>query len=176
MMQRFISTHFGIANRVALSQSRCWLALCIFSLLIAALTTGCLDTRPLGRADLSEPGWRLREGQAVWKMKKSAPELAGEILLATRADGRAYLQFTKTPFPFVIAQLTTNSWQFELPTQNRRYSGPGKGPARLPWLRLPGLLQGEAPAKGWQWTTPEANHWRLERLSSGEFIEGFLEP
>jgi hypothetical protein len=150
--------------------------LMVLSAIVTILATGCLDTRPLGPVNLSEPGWQLREGQAIWKMKKSSPELAGEILLATRPDGRAYLQFTKTPFPFVIAQLTTNVWQFELPTQNRRYSGPGKGPARMPWLRLPGLLRGEPPPAGWQWRVPEQNHWRLEKPSSGEFIEGFLEP
>ena len=156
--------------------ARQFFELAVLSVIAAALTTGCLDTRPLGRVNLSEPGWQVKEGQGVWKMKKTSPELAGEILLATRTDGRAYLQFTKTPFPFVIAQLTMKSWQFELPTQNRRYSGPGKGPARMPWLRLPGLLRGEKPPAGWRWRVPETNHWRLEKLSTGEFIEGFLEP
>src|SRR5262249_22496427 len=92
-------------------------------LLICA--AGCHFMPP---ANLTEPGWRVREGQAVWRAKREAPEIAGEILLATRSDGRTFVQFTKTPFPFLIGQTTTNRWQAELPTENRRYSGPGIPP------------------------------------------------
>src|SRR5205823_11461642 len=109
----------------------------------------------------SEPGWRVREGQAVWRVKRAAPEIAGEVLLATCADGRSFVQFTKTPFPFLIGQTTTNTWQAELPTQNRRYSGRGKPPKRLIWLYLPRLLSGAPASKGWSWEPLAANRWHL---------------
>jgi hypothetical protein len=109
-------------------------------------------------------------------MKRDAPEIAGEVLLAHRADGRAFIQFTKTPFPFLIAQSTTNRWQLELPTQNRRYSGPGKPPKRLIWLYLPNVLSGAVPPKGWSWQNLEGGPWRLENEKTGEMLEGYLAP
>ena len=135
---------------------------------------GCRLIPALPPANLSEPGWRVREGQAVWRAKREAPEIAGEILLATRADGRAFVQFTKTPFPFLIGQSTTNRWQAELPTQNRRYSGPGKPPRRLMWLYLPRLLSGEAPPKGWNWRDLGGGRWQLENKKTGEMLEGYF--
>src|SRR5436190_1004987 len=71
---------------------------------------GC-RTAPLPPVNLHEPGWTVREGQAVWKRDQNTPEIAGEVLLATRPDGCTFVQFTKTPFPMIIAQTTTNHWQ-----------------------------------------------------------------
>ena len=144
--------------------------LCCLSLCAA----GCRLLPTLPPANLSEPGWHIREGQAVWRMKRDAPEIAGEVLLAINADGRAFVQFTKTPFPFLIGQSTTNRWQVELPTQNRRYSGPGKPPTRLIWLYLPRMLAGNPPPKNWSWQQLEASRWRLENAKTGELIEGYF--
>ena len=137
---------------------------------------GCRLVPALPPANLSEPGWRVREGQAVWRVKRDAPEIAGEVLLATRDDGRVFVQFTKTPFPFLIGQSTTNTWQAELPTQNRRYSGRGKPPKRLIWLYLPRVLSGAPPPKGWEWQELDSNRWRLENRRKGELLEGYLTP
>jgi len=131
-------------------------------------------TTPLPSVNLQEPGWVVREGQAIWKRNKTAPEIAGELLLATRADGRTFIQFTKTPFPMIIAQRTTNRWQIEIPIQNKRFSGPGSPPKRLIWLYLPPLLAGEAPPKGWSWSLQPENAWRLENSRTGELLQGYL--
>src|SRR4051812_19452341 len=93
-----------------------------FVCLLLLLALPACRTAPTPKANLSEPGWTVRQGQAVWREKKDASGIAGELLLATR-PGRTFLQFTKTPFPFVIAQTGTNSWQMESPAENRRYSG-----------------------------------------------------
>src|SRR3954451_12755208 len=114
-----------------------WIVIALVAILGGA---GCRTVAPLSAANLKEPGWTVREGQAVWQAKKGAPEIAGEILLATRGNGRTFVQFSKTPFPLVIAQSTTNTWQAELPTQNKWYSGRGKPPTRLIWLYLPRVL------------------------------------
>jgi hypothetical protein len=135
----------------------------------------CSFIPPLPAANLAEPDWCVREGQAVWRMKWDAPEIAGETLLATRGDGRAVVQFTKTPFPFLIGQTTTNRWQAELPTQNRRYTGHGNPPKRLIWLYLPRVLAGAPPPKGWQWHDLGEGRWRLENPKTGEMVEGYLE-
>jgi hypothetical protein len=116
----------------------------------------------------------VREGQAVWRRNATAPEIAGELLMATRTDGRRFVQFTKTPFPMIVAQSTTNHWQIEIPMQNKRYSGPGSPPKRLIWLYLPGLLSGEPPPKGWSWNQSADGSWRLENSRTGELLQGYL--
>src|SRR2546421_166697 len=67
-------------------------------LLILLFLAGCALLPPLPQANLRDPGWTVREGQAVWKSKRGASDIAGEILVATQPDGRAFVQFTKTPF------------------------------------------------------------------------------
>lgn len=139
------------------------------------LAFGC-NTRPLPPANLSETGWKIQQGQAVWRAKKTSPEIAGELFLATNSAGRMVIQFTKTPFPFIIAQTATNSWQLEVPAQNKKYSGPGKPPARISWFHLPPALNGIAPPTPWIFHQRENENWRLENKSSGEMIEGYLAP
>jgi hypothetical protein len=134
---------------------------------------GCLSLHPLPKADISQPGWTVRQGQAVWQPPgRNSPELAGELLLATRTDGSAFVQFTKTPFPFAVAQMTSNRWQLEIPPQNKRYTERGKPSARIVWFQLVNALTGKPLAKGWTWNDSGAN-WQL-KSSSGESLEGFL--
>ncbi|MEO6337485.1 MAG: hypothetical protein ABIP71_11770 [Verrucomicrobiota bacterium] len=137
--------------------------------------TAC-NTMPLPPSNFSEPGWKIQHGQAVWRAKRDAAELAGEILLAEHSDGRTVLQFTKTPFPFVIVQTTPKSWQLEVPAQNKKYSAPGKPPARISWFHLPPALKGIAPLKPWFFDNLENENWHLENKKTGEMIEGFLNP
>jgi hypothetical protein len=136
-------------------------------------STGCRSLPPLPKVNLSGPGWEIHQGQAVWRSRRGAPEIAGEILLATNASGRSFLQFTKTPFPFVIAQTTTNSWQIESPAQNRRFAGPGKPPDRIIWFQLPRALSGVPPTAHWSWHNSETG-WKLENRSTGESLEGYF--
>jgi hypothetical protein len=152
----------------------CLPAFLLFLLLLLLLAPSCATVPRLPAADLNQPGWTVHEGQAVWTSKRGASEMAGEILVATRPDNTAFVQFTKTPFPFVIARATTNSWQIEVPAQNRRYSGPGQPPQRVIWLQLPRVLSGEPPPKGWSWRRLENNRWLLQNRSSGESLEGYL--
>jgi hypothetical protein len=137
--------------------------------------TACRSGPPLPPLNLSEPGWTLRRGEAVWRAKRSAPEVAGEILLATNPDGRTFVQFTKTPFPVIVAQSTPRSWQIEAPAQNRRYSGNGPPPARLIWFQLPQVASGIRPADPWT-ASRRAHEWRLENRSTGESLEGYFAP
>jgi hypothetical protein len=113
-----------------------------FSSLLLIALSGCGTLPRLAAVNLGEPGWARWEGQAVWRAKRAAPEIAGEILVATHSDGRTFVQFTKTPFPLVVAQSTTNAWQIESPGQNKRYSGRGQPPQRLIWFQLAAALLG----------------------------------
>jgi hypothetical protein len=143
--------------------------------LLLSLANGCRTAPPLAKADFSEPGWTLHQGQAVWRSKRDAVEIAGEILLATNLNGRSLVQFTKTPFPFVTAQTTTNIWQIEAPVENRRFSGRGSPPARVIWFQLPRAYAGLPVPERWSWRST-SNNWRLENVSTGELLEGYFEP
>jgi len=149
---------------------------CFAAILLLAMSGGCRTAPLLPPANLSEPGWKLHEGQAVWRSGKSAPEIAGELQLASNPDGRVWLQFTKTPIPFVVAQLTLTHWQIQFVPQNRIFVARGTPPSRLAWLQLARALSGLAPADGWLWERKTGDSWRLENKSTGEWIEGYLTP
>jgi hypothetical protein len=142
-------------------------------LLGALSTTGCRTAPPLPPANLKQPGWTLHEGQAVWSAKRDAPEIAGEILVATHADGRAFVQFSKTPFPFVIARTEQDAWQIEMPARNKRSAGHCPPPTRVIWFQLSGALSGQPPLKPWAWQINN-NQWRLENRSTSESLQGYF--
>ncbi len=149
----------------------------------ASLFLGCLllalggcRTVPLPPVNLSEAGWKLREGQAVWRSGKRASEIAGELQLATHPDGRVWLQFTKSPIPLVVAQITPTHWQIQFVPQNRAFSGPGQPPTSLGWLQLARAVSGGTPTPAWSWQKQADGSWRLENASSGELIVGYFAP
>jgi len=142
--------------------------------LLLAVTNGCLTLyHPLPAVNLREPGWSVHQGQAVWKLPGGKHDIAGDVMVATDPQGRSFVQFSKSPFPLVIAQTTSSRWQVEFPAQNKRYSGPGSPPKRLIWLYLPLVLSGKAPPHGWIWTNSGSN-WRLHNPATGEEVEGFF--
>ena len=143
------------------------LALCALAL------TACHTLPDLPRANLSEPGWTVQQGQALWTPKRNATEIAGELVVATRSDGRTLLQFIKTPFPLVIAQTTSNLWQIEIPPQNRVVAGRGTPPSRAGWLQLARALSGKPVAPAWHFGR-DGSDWRLENPRSGEVVSGYL--
>ena len=144
----------------------------LFSLLLAS-TSGCRNLPPLPAANLSEQGWTVRQGQAVWRRARGAPEIAGELLVGTRTNGEAFVQFTKTPFPVVIAQKTSDEWQIQAPTQNETHVGPGKPPGRVIWFRLAEALAGDSLPQPWSWRY-DSNGWSLENRTSGESLSGYF--
>lgn len=152
-----------------------WPRPCFFLLFIICVA-GCQMFPKLPPANLSEPGWTIHQGQAIWQSQKNAPEIAGELLVATNLDGRTFVQFTKTPLPFLAAQSTTNSWQIHSIPDDKTFSGRGKPPARALWLWLPRCLGGGAPPKSITWQRLENDRWRLENHRSGESLEGYLAP
>jgi hypothetical protein len=150
----------------------------IIWILIAALSiiTGC-QTRPhLTVLDVTEAGWRVQTGQAIWKQGPHAAEIAGELLLAQQDNGRAFMQFTKTPFPVVTAQITATNWVMSFPGVRREYSGGGKRPERLAWLYLPEAMAGKSLPKAFHFVKNHGGNWLLENTRTGERLEGYLAP
>ena len=144
----------------------------LFSFLLVS-TNGCRNLPPLPAANLSEQGWTVRQGQAVWRRAKGSPEIAGELLVGTRTNGEAFVQFTKTPFPVVIAQKTSDEWQIQAPAQNETHVGPGKPPERIIWFGLAQALAGDALPRQWSWRY-DSNSWSLENRTSGESLSGYF--
>jgi len=143
------------------------------ALLLPALTGCSTLSHPLPPVNLSEPGWTVREGQAVWTLPQGQKDIAGEVILATGPADKAFVQFSKSPFTLVVGQLDSKHWQVEFPPQNKHYAGPGTPPKRLIWLYLPRVLAGQSPPRGWIWSESDGN-WRLQNPANGEAIEGFF--
>jgi hypothetical protein len=136
---------------------------------------GCATIPPMPPANFSEPGWTLRQGQAVWRVKADAPEIAGEILFATNPDGRTVLQFSKNPIPFVNVQTSNELWRVEFVPQHREFSGKGSPTPRLIWVHLARALQGKKTVRALRFTQGTAGEFTFENRSSGEMISGFLQ-
>ena len=146
--------------------------LCLACLLAAI--PACRTIPDLGPANLEAPGWTVRQGQAVWQRPRGAPEIAGEILMATREDGRSFVQFSKNGFPLIIAQSDDNYWEVELPTQDQRHSGRGAPPSRLLILYLPRAMAGQPLPRGWSWTETDDEGWKLNNQRTGESLHGYF--
>jgi len=147
----------------------------LIAALLLAWLAGCAVGPPLPPVNLSA-GWSVQEGQAVWRRYRQAPELAGELLLATHPEGSTLVQFTKTPLPFINAQTNPDRWQLEFIPQKRTVRGLGVPPARFIWLHVARSLMGVTPPKPLRFE-PDSDHaWRLENERTGEFIAGYLRP
>ena len=144
-------------------------------LLLLSLLTACRTIPELPSANLSDPGWTVQQGQAVWKPNKNSAEIAGELVAATRPDGQTLLQFIKTPFPIVIAQTTSNLWRMEIPAEDRVVQGRGAPPSRAGWLQLARALAGQTVARSWQFRR-DGPDWLLENPSHGEVLSGYFSP
>ena len=144
--------------------------------LLAILAAGCHTAPPLPPADFSTPGWRVQQGQAVWKPSSSRPELAGDLLLATNANGNFFVQFSKVPFPLAAAQVDGDQWQIEFGVDKFSWRGRGTPPDRFVWFQLPRSLLDNHPGGNRKFTRAETNSWRLENPRTGETLEGEFFP
>jgi hypothetical protein len=149
--------------------------LLLLFLICIPLLPGCNTISPLPVVDLAQGAWTVRQGQAVWKAGAKAPELAGELLVATTTSGRTFVQFTKTPFSLLVAQTAGTAWEARIPMQDKRFSGRGRPPKRLLWLYLPQAMAGEPLPRQFKWAQ-HGDSWRLENTAEGEYIEGFFAP
>lgn len=134
---------------------------------------GCLAPAPL-HFDTTEPGWQVRQGQAVWRPQAQAVELAGDLVVAWHPDGRAFVQFAKPPVTLASAAQDQKTWQFTVPLQRRSGRGPNPPPPTVVWFQLVRLLRGEPASADWRGERFGHGHWRLENPRTGETLEGYL--
>jgi len=151
--------------------------------------------------DLSDPAWRIHQGQAVWvspNPKGQSEGVAGELLLATQSDGSCWVQFAKPPFSLVTAQRTPKHWTITFQQGRQRYGASGSPPAKLIWFQLPRALTvisggqsssgtGISPVRAethgresldspWKFQRNDDDTWLLENPKTGERLEGYLTP
>ena len=145
-------------------------------LVVLAGTISCRTAAPLPPADLSAPGWRVMQGQAIWRPSRQHAELAADLMVATNSTGDYLVQLTKDPFPIVTAEAVGGQWQIQFQAGRYSRSGHGPPPARFPWFQLPRALRGAAPGADWRFEWVNPNAWRLENPVTGESLEGVFFP
>jgi hypothetical protein len=141
-----------------------------------ALCSGCRTPRESDLFTTAGPGWRVQQGQALWRPRGSMPELGGDVVMASHADGRCVIQFIKTPLPLVLAQTSRTNWLIEFPPRHMGFKGRGSPPKRFAWLYLHAALSGEPLPAGVEFERKPDGGWRVENTRSGEAIQGFLGP
>ena len=148
----------------------------ILPALLLVFCASCRTASPLQPVDFSAPGWRVQQGQAVWKPSQSRPELAGDLLLATNANGNFFVQFSKMPFSLATAQVSGDQWQIEFGADKFSWHGHGAPPNRFGWFQLPRALCDTNLGGNWRFTRVDASSWRLENSHTGEMLEGEFFP
>ena len=146
---------------------------------LACVVIGCTSLTRMPPADLSEPGWNLRHGQVVWKPDREKPEIAGEIVFATRLGRETLLQFIKTPFPLVLARTTSNHWHIAF--QERSVGGRGEPPERIGWFQLMRAFGRESIHPDWRCrkvadtgSSGPLTTVAIENPATGETLSGYL--
>lgn len=127
---------------------------------------------PLQRVDLSEAGWKVQHGQAVWKPRPDAPEITGDLLLATRSKEDEFIQFSKT-LPMVVARRQGRGWEVSFGPEGKRYAGHGDPPARIIWFELARAVLGQQLASELRVERDTPEHFTIRRGTS-EWLEIFL--
>ena len=122
----------------------------------------------------SGPGWQVQQGQALWRPRRGYPELGGDLVLASDAQGRCLVQFAKTPMTLVLTQTTSNHWLIQFPARHLGFSGRQPPPTRFAFLYLPAALEGQRLPGPFHFEREPDGGWRLENTRSGETLKGFL--
>jgi hypothetical protein len=146
------------------------------SVLLAALVCLCGCRTPQSLFTATGSGWRIQQGQALWRPKSGLPEFGGDLVLARNPDGRELIQFDKTPMSIMFAQITSNRWLIRFPQRQLGFSGHEPAPTRFAWLYLPAALDGKPLPSRFQFERKPDGNWRLENTRTGEIIEGYLSP
>lgn len=154
-----------------------WLRPMLPAILLPALLLLCgCQTSTQSLFNATGPGWRVQQGQALWRPESGLPEFGGDLVLARDDAGDCLIQFDKTPMAILSAQLTTNRWLIKFPQREMSFGGRGTGWTRFVWLYLPAALDGKPLPKNFKFARKPDGGWRLENSRTGETVEGFLSP
>lgn len=160
----------GIRPAGTLRGTAYW-CLCLVSLTLY----GCASTTNWPEVDLSDAGWAVWTGQALWTREGDRPPIAGEVIIARRASGEVFVSFSKPPLPIFTARTLAGQWRIDFVDAGQSHSGHGKPPRRFVWFALPGLLEGGAPPADWTIALPAGAQWSIRNASTGEAIRLVLD-
>lgn len=132
---------------------------------------GCAGPR-LAPVDLQESGWVVRESQVVWRPRRDAPELVGELMVATHPDGRRFVQLSKQALPLVTAQQASQGWNLSSTLRRGRFGGGLPATDRVPWFQFSTLPPSRPISPRWRLETGTNGAWRLSQPDTGEVVEG----
>ena len=140
------------------------------------MSCGGCQTATKSLFTVSGDGWHVQQGQALWRPGRQFPELGGELVVASHANGSCAIEFAKSPLPLVLAQTTRTNWLVEFPPRRMSFDGRWPPPTRFAWLYLPAALAGDLLPSSFRFQRKPDGGWRLENTRSGETVEGFLGP
>jgi hypothetical protein len=124
--------------------------------------------------DLATPDWKIHRGQAVWQPRADAPELAGQILIASSVSGEDFVRFSKDPMEMVLARRDNGGWVLKIPAFNKSYSGRGRPPKRIAWFHLANAVACRDIPRDWEWSGIHEGRWEFTNTRTGERLEGFF--
>ncbi|HEY3913784.1 MAG TPA: hypothetical protein VGN61_04785 [Verrucomicrobiae bacterium] len=147
----------------------------MLSLMLVCLC-GCYSHRPYAwpTYNLSDLGWKVWNGQAVWKPRKTIPELTGDVTVAVNTNGNAIVQFSKT-IPFATARLDGHRWEIDFPAGNRVYARHYPLPSHFAWFQLPALVESNSPSRSWV-EKGNLDQWEITSRHDSETLRGYLSP
>jgi hypothetical protein len=151
----------------------------LLGIILFVAGTGCRTLPVMAPIDLEAGRWEVAEVPAVWRPRRGAPELTGELLVVRSAAGDRMVQFSKQGLPVVTAQVRSNRWQISSSLRGGVFRG--RLPARraVLWLLIDGCPPSPPPDRrsGWQLSLGAASgRWALTNHQTGEWIEGAVEP
>jgi hypothetical protein len=111
----------------------------------------------------------------VWRFGQTAPEVVGDVLVASRAGGELFAQFTKAHVTVAVARATPNRWELDLALFDRRLAGRGEPDERFALFQLARSIASGMVAEPWTFQSEDDGRWRLEHPTTGEFMEGYWE-
>lgn len=147
------------------------LALLLWTLGLAS----CATVGPLPQVDLTDAGWTVWVGQAIWKPRSDRPPLAGDLLIAQHTNRDVLVSFSKSLLPIFTAQTAGGLWRIDFVERGRSYSGRGRPPDRFVWFRLPYLIAGASAPKNWEIDAAGSGEWSIINDRTGETIKLVLD-
>ncbi len=145
------------------------------AIFVALLLAGCVALDPLPEANLSDPGWKIWTGQAVWQPRAGNSPLVGDMIVARHADGEIFVSFSKPPLPLLTARANGSSWWIDVVERGHSYSGRGKPPGRFIWFRMPDVLEGSTDIAGWEIEAVAAGEKILTNSRTGERVRMIID-
>jgi hypothetical protein len=148
----------------------------LFFLAASLLFSGCETNKTQNLFAVTGSAWTIKQGQGLWTARRGAPQIGGDIVLASDGNGRSFVQFDKTPLTIVTAQTTPERWLIRFPQGGGVWAGHQPAPPRTIWLYLGDALAGKSLPKPLSFKQKSDGNWRLENLKTGEILEGFVSP